>query len=231
MQTEEMLKVLNAIVHAKRSVGATYLSQELAVPQATVGRWLKDLEDVGYLEKISNRGRLLTSDGFEFYEKEKQSIQRKSTMEKFVGLIENASKVTLLEIIEIRKNLECLAVELTCRQITDEQLAALEALMLSYAVEVRHGGSASELDLELHLSIARYSGNDSLYKILRVLLTTDDAYNKFYSVSKDLENRSLCIQQHDEIISAIKKHDVEEAKEKMRIHLDKVKGDIEQYYA
>jgi len=229
MQKFDELELLDVIVKANCSIGASYLSKTLDVPQATIGRQLKKLEDAGYLEKDSNKGRRLTQAGYDFYEEQKQMEVRKKSMDKLVGLIEEPNKKNLLEIIEIRKRLEEMAVILTCKNITQEQIAELEAIMLAYSVEIRHGGSASELDLQLHLSIARFSGNNMLYRILKMLLTTDDAYVKYHSISKSLENRSLCVTQHDEIVSAIKQRDVTAACEKMTIHLNKVIKDTEQF--
>ncbi|MEL7610447.1 MAG: FCD domain-containing protein [Bacillota bacterium] len=229
MEQFDNLTLLSEIKQASGPVGASYLSEVLSVPQATIGRRLKLMEEEGYLEKVDNKGRRLTVQGMSYYEEKVQLANKKVSIDKLFGLMENVTKKTLLEIIEVRRTLEGLTVALACEKITDKQMSELDAIMLAYAIEARYGGSGSELDLKFHLSIAEYSGNYTLYQILKILLMTDDVYVKFFSMAKALEKGQICVTQHDEIMQAIKERDPVKAKLAMERHLDKVTVDIEQY--
>lgn len=225
----DIYEIMDLIVKSNRSIGAYYISQQLNISQATIGRRLKQMQSEGYLEKDSNRGRVLTEKGKAYYEKQKQSKQTLSEMNDLAGLICETEDKRLLEIVEIRKNLECMAVELACTNITEDQMKELDSIMLCYAVEVRHGGDASDLDLELHLKIAQYSGNESLCQIIKVLLTTNNAYSEFSLISYQLGYKTLSIKQHDAIVNAIKNRDCKEARAKMYEHLNQVCEEIKKH--
>lgn len=232
MREIDYINILEILAHAQKSVGAAYLSEASGIPQATVGRRLKELEDLGYLKKESNRGRSMTRKGFAFYEKEKQKQSARSNVDKFANLIINGQQRTLIEVVEIRKQLEAMAVRLACKNADDEMVKVLEDMLQQYTEAVLVGSvEVSDIDLKLHLQIAQYSGNSTLYRILKILLTTDDYFVKFHDMSEELENRSLCISQHREIVQAIKDRDADKAEQKIIDHMNKVRGDVERHYA
>lgn len=231
MSDRESYVILDRIYNAHKPVGATYLATELGIPQATIGRRLKFLENKGLIKGDGRRGRILTEIGLECYEKQSQLLATETDVSKLALLINNAPRKTLQEIVEIRRKLEGLAVTLACRNATESELKQLEELSGVYADSVTRGlPSSAKIDLGFHLLIAKISGNSTLYSLLRILLTMDDASVIFHAIAKQIESNLISIVQHHDLMKAICKRDEVEAVEKLNVHLDKVSKDINLRY-
>ena len=63
---QKSLTILKSVQDAGIPIGATYLSKELSIPPASIGRILTELEDEKLIEKVSNKGRVLTDKGRQF---------------------------------------------------------------------------------------------------------------------------------------------------------------------
>jgi len=225
---KEIIQILTAIKTAGVPVGATYLTTQLPIPPATIGRIMQKLEQEGMLIKVSNKGRQLTQKGNTYLEINGQRERKLETADKLINMIEGSSKERLLEILDIRKFLESRSAELAIANATEEQLKELDEIMLEYLVEMRHGGLGNEQDLRLHLKIAKISGNYTIYQILKLLLTSENAYTKFSSASmKDIKHTQL--EHHENIVNAIKMRNPEAAKTAMVRHMDQVIRDVELY--
>jgi GntR family transcriptional repressor for pyruvate dehydrogenase complex len=228
MKDDLKLLILNSIRESGVPVGAVYLSERLNIPSATVGRVLSSLENEGYIEKVSNKGRQLTDKGKSYLVDRKNWTHKINTASKLLNIVESISKERLLEILQVRQLLEDLTVELACKNATEHELQELDKIMLDYAYDLRYGGLGNEYDLQLHLKIAEISHNQTVHQILKLILTEKNAYTKFSSVADSLKNMQLI--QHDEIVQAVKARDVTRAKLAMSRHINKIIADVMQYY-
>lgn len=226
--TDFELDLLNFMKEEQSPVGATYLSEKLHKPPATIGRILYDLEQNGYLAKVSNKGRSITRTGANYLEQQSAMHSKFSTARKIISFVEDTSKEKLLEILVIRKQLEGKAIELACINATDEEIRNLDAIMLEHVYEIRRGGLGNQQDLALHLAIAKMSRNTTLYQVLKLLLTDENAYTKFSSVSSDITHCQL--KQHDKLVEAIQQRNSALAVSAMIEHLDQVTSDVQRYY-
>jgi len=218
--------ILSAIKDTEAPVGAMYLSQILALPQATVGRYLLKLEKEGYLKQVGNKGRVLTENGKKYLEDELVNQRREKTANNLISIVLGKEETHLEEVIAVRMLLEVYAVEQACLKATNEDLQKLDKIMLEYVREVRYGGSGDELDLQTHLTLAKISHNAVIYQILKIILTQDKAYVHFASASEKQGNILKCLEQHEAIVNAVKNRNIKAAKEAMQAHLDKVMNDI-----
>ena len=55
--------ILEKIAQLNTPVGASFLCSQIHASQASIGRELHNLEQRGLLEKVSNKGRILTEEG------------------------------------------------------------------------------------------------------------------------------------------------------------------------
>lgn len=225
---EKKKLVLETVRSAGLPVGASYLSQQLGLPPATIGRILTTLEEERLVTKVSNKGRILTEQGEMFLRQQDLVREREETAEELAELAAKSDKDTLLEVLQVRRLLETYSAEQACLHATEAQIEHLETLMLAHLHEIRNGGLGNEVDLEIHLAIAEASGVQTIYQILKLILVKDDAYTKFSFVSDQLKNAH--IKQHDAIIQAIRDRDPEQAKAAMDSHLRQIMGDVERYY-
>lgn len=220
------LEILREIKKAGIPVGAAFLSEKIVMPQSTIGRVLASLEADGLLEKISNKGRRLTAAGEAFLEEEGRRLQQLNDSQQLYYMSEHISKDGLVEILEVRKLLECKTAELACIESSDEEIAQLEEIMLGYVYEMNHGGLADFQDLEFHLKIAELSKNHFLYQILKMLLSEKHAYTKFALVVRSEGINFLY--QHEDIMQAIKNRNAKQAHLSMEHHLNHLLGKIRQ---
>lgn len=223
------MRILCAVKEASLPVGAAYLSKKMDIPQATIGRALYELEKRGLIEKVSNKGRQLTEDGRSFLEFHRDLEEKKSTVNHLILMVGNVSRERLLETLEIRMMIEPQAAALACRKASDEELKHLDLLILEHIYQMRHDGTGASQDLDFHLEIARLSGNETLYEILKLLLTKEGAYTRFNQAAK-LAGKGQ-IHGHDEIGKALWARDETLAREAMRKHLAQVIADVKEQEA
>lgn len=226
MNTFSQLELFEAIKEAQIPVGATYLSDVLKIPQATIGRALRKAEQEKFVEQVGNKGRRLTDKGFDYIDKQRVLQIKKTAARSLIDLSSTGSKERLLEVLHVRLILETDAVELACKNATENDFAELDKNLLEYIREIRYGGGAKEQDLKIHLMIAKISGNSVIWQILKLILTEDDAYTRFSLIADNLGNANICLDQHEEIVQAIKARDANGAKKAMEKHLTKVINDI-----
>lgn len=220
--------LLMEVKESNLPIGASYLSKKIGIPQATIGRMLTQLENEGLLEKISNKGRYLTNKGLLYLEKNNIIESKQKTADSLINSVEDISKERLLEILDVRKLLECRAIELACINSSDSELLELDNIMLQYICEVNQGGIGNKEDLALHLLIAKMSKNITIYQILELILTNNNAYTKFSCVADHVKNTQLM--QHSDIVNSLKKRDRNLSKIAMEQHLNQVISDLEKNY-
>lgn len=226
--TNREISILKSIQNVGIPVGASYLSRQLNIAPATIGRILTDLENQGFLSKVSNKGRVLTQSGTDFLQQEDLREQKAETAERLAVFVTEADKQTLLEVLQVRKLLEGYTARQACQNATEEELLEMERLMLEHLQEIRSGGVGSKTDFRIHLAIAKASKIETIYQILKLILSSDNAYAKFSYVSGHVKNTQ--IKQHDSIIQAIQERNPEKAEKAMETHLDQIMKDVEQYY-
>lgn len=228
IKTEYVEIILSEIKYSDFPLGAVFLSEKLNIPQASIGRVLAELEKKGLLEKVSNKGRQITPKGLEWLKEHQAHKTKIKSSQKLVSIVQEISKERLLEILDVRKLLEGCTVELACRNASAEDIDALEGILLDHKYAVRHNMRGSDEDLRLHLMIAKLSKNDTLYHLIELMLTGENAYDTFSAVADHITN--IQIQQHADLVAAIKKKDAVAAKKALNIHLDQVISDVKKYY-
>ena len=228
LKQEKATLILREIKDSKVPVGASFLSQKLSMPPATIGRILTQLEDEGLLQKFSNKGRQLTENGFTYLAEQDLRNAKFKTANKLIDLTESVSKDKLLEILEIRTLLEGLTVELACKNAKDEQFLELDRIIFENIYEINRGGLGNEQDLQLHLTIAKMSGNTTIYQILKLILTEKNVYTKLSSVADQVKTDQLS--QHSDIVENIKKRDPIEAKKAIQSHLKHVISNVNKHF-
>lgn len=220
-------ELLEAVKKAEIPVGAMYLSGILKVPQATVGRALRQMEEDGLLIQVGNKGRVLTDKGIAYIEKLETLYRKRLAASNLLDIVGSEKKEKLLDTLQARKILEVYTAVNASMRATRKDIEQLDANMLEYIRRIRHGGSGKEQDLNIHLLIAKIAGNSVVYQMVKMTLTDDDAYARFSSAADKMGNGNICINQHEAIIQAIKDHDSTKAGEAMGLHIDKVIRDVE----
>lgn len=221
MKTKQAIELLTLMRMSPIPVGATQLSEKTGIPSATVGRILARLEKEHKVEKVSNRGRQLTKSGEQYLETVTIHSSKMNVADQLICLIRENSLERMLEIQRTRRLLESYTVEIAAKEPTAEDINILEDILHDYIYEVKHGNPHSETDIRLHLHIAKMSGNAVIQQILMLILQGD---NRYYSQLSEAMKQSTAerIQQHRNIVEAIKEKNPKKAVAAMTTHLETI---------
>lgn len=130
------------------------------------------------------------------------------------------SEKSLRDVLEVRRSLEELAIELACQRMTEEDVELLEKTQMEFREAVEQGDAMgiAESDERYHDVIYYGTGNSRLVQILNNL--REQMYRYRLEYIKDADKRQVLLIEHEKIMKAIKSRRVAEAKEAMREHID-----------
>lgn len=130
------------------------------------------------------------------------------------------SEKSLRDVLEVRRSLEELAIELACQRMTDEQIQELETAQEAFRSAIHHGDSMNmaESDEHYHDLIYNGTGNTRLVQILNNL--REQMYRYRLEYIKDASKHQILLVEHDHILKAIKNRHVAEARTAIREHID-----------
>lgn len=223
------LMILREIRRNQGPVGAKVLSEALSIPQATVGRALAKLEAAELICPVSNKGRVLTDLGTRLLNQQNASNNKRRIAHELVDLSFSGDPEQLLEVMSIREMLEPNCARLAAQNATAEEIETLENYAFAHRYQLSQNLCANQEDLGFHLTIARISANQTLLKILELLLTDNNAYVEF-SKAGDADRESQ-ITAHFQVLDAIRNHDCDTAQRAMTAHLNKVIQDVCRVYS
>jgi GntR family transcriptional repressor for pyruvate dehydrogenase complex len=126
----------------------------------------------------------------------------------------------IFDFLEIRKLVEGWCAERAAHKATDEELAGMEEILDKMKQVAAKDKQWEELDLALHLSIAKATHNVIAAHIMEALKSNFRPFFKFTKSMPSSEKIDVLWQHHYEIYKAIKLRDPGTAKKKVIEHLD-----------
>lgn len=130
------------------------------------------------------------------------------------------SEKSLRDVLEVRRSLEELAIELACQRMTEEDLDQLEIMQERFKKAVSRGDAMTiaESDEAFHDVIYQGTGNDKLVQMLNNL--REQMYRYRLEYIKDEDKRQVLLVEHEHIVHALKNRNITEAKTAAREHID-----------
>lgn len=130
------------------------------------------------------------------------------------------SEQGLRDVLEVRRSLEELAIELACQRMTDDDILELKKTQEEFrrAVRTADAMTIAETDEHYHDIIYNGTGNSRLIQILYNL--REQMYRYRLEYIKDADKRQILVVEHDQILKAIQNRHVAEAKAAIREHID-----------
>lgn len=130
------------------------------------------------------------------------------------------SEKSLRDVLEVRRSLEELAIELACQRMAEDEVKLLEEAQLAFREAVNKGDAMAiaESDERYHDIIYYGTGNARLVQILNNL--REQMYRYRLEYIKDADKRQVLLVEHEKILRAVKGRHAAEAKEAMREHID-----------
>lgn len=210
-QIVEQIKMMLAEGNLKpgdRLPAERVLAENLNVSRASLREALSALHLLGLLEIKSGEGTYI-----------KQSDV--NSIIQPLALLLMIEKDTIFEILEVRKGLEVEAAGLAAVNATDDDFENLTAAINEMEIALKTSDLGEVADWDLHFAIARASRNSLL---VRLMNTISDTMRKTIKINREQlfkkkGNPQILFKQHLAVVEAIKKRDVELARQKMYEHL------------
>lgn len=130
------------------------------------------------------------------------------------------SEKSLRDVLEIRRALDALAIELCIERMTDEDIQNLADAQEAFrkSVDSNEAMVIAENDEHFHDVIYNSTNNPRLVQMLNNL--REQMYRYRLEYIKDSEKRQILVNEHDWILKAIRERNVAEAKTAIRQHVD-----------
>jgi GntR family transcriptional regulator, transcriptional repressor for pyruvate dehydrogenase complex len=210
-QVFEQLKDLifrRQIKPGERLMTERELAQELGVSRPTVREAINKLVAMHLLEHRQGQGTFVNSPN------------ASADKNPFAAVL-NGQDASLMDLLEVRLGLECNAVALAARRATEEEVRELEKSLQKMTVAVGEGNLGSDADITFHMAIAYATKNIVQIHIMKSLYDL-----LFYGIQENLQhlytepiNPDKVLQQHTDILNAIRQRDPDEAYAAMKRHI------------
>jgi GntR family transcriptional repressor for pyruvate dehydrogenase complex len=184
------------------------LAATLGVSRPTVRAAINKLVDRGLLEHRQGQGTFVTSP---------EPGQANNPLKAVIG----GHEATLIELLEVRRGLECNAASMAARRATGEDIRAMETALAEMLAEVDKGGTGVGEDTHFHMCLAYASKNPVQVQVMKNFydLLHFGIKENLAHLYEDPANIQAVMAQHAKIIKAIKEHDTQAAHEAMYLHI------------
>ncbi len=134
--------------------------------------------------------------------------------------VASISEKSMRDVLEVRRALEEVAVELACKRITPEQMEDLKRAYRVFAssIDSKDLISIAQKDEAFHEAIYHATQNQKLEQMINNL--REQMYRYRLEYIKDKDKRHILVEEHKQIMDALESHDVEAAKQAIRTHID-----------
>ena len=199
------------------------LSKEgLDVSTATVGRYLKDLDNENLTRKVGNRGRVLTELGRAKLTQIEWDVESNVVHKGVKDAVSGSEYSDLVDIYTVRVAIELGSVKLCCRNATKQEIQAIEDYVNEYESQVQKGNDFTDVSLDFHILLAKGTHNRFMEKLLAMLIFEQKKieYNLKYLPTRSCGK--LFAEQHRMIFNAIKEKNEALAVQIMKEHFNDI---------
>ena len=229
--------LLRTVADAGIPVGAGYLADTLqstgksTLSEATIGRYLRQFEQRGYLksEKYDgrSRGRAMSEAGLAYLRELEVSRQQAQMVQTTLELFTNSFGVQLKNVLAARQIIEPETAALAAANATSEDIARLRQIVDETAQLKSHGKSMAAKDAIFHIEVARATGNPVLEAVMRMIRADRDYSPELERMinASSVNNPS----DHLNIFLAIEERKPDKARRIMKQHIHKLIVKVEGY--
>jgi len=124
------------------------------------------------------------------------------------------------DVLEVRRAVDALCVELACERISDEELEHLRVACDEFAEQVKTKDvkKIAQADVALHNIIVEATGNQRLISLVNTL--SEQMYRYRFEYIKDFSQHESLIEEHRVIYESIVKKDKKTAADAAKLHID-----------
>jgi GntR family transcriptional regulator, transcriptional repressor for pyruvate dehydrogenase complex len=186
------------------------LTESFKVGRSSVREGLRMLESRGVIRSVGN-GTFVVA-------------ELRSPLNRSIALLLSLEEGNLRELYELRRMLEGEAAALAATRRSDEDLESMAAAVADMAQGLGDRDGYASADVRFHVAVAAATGNRvALHAMHAIRELLERALEQVYGIPGSAA-RSL--EEHREILGAIRAGDAEEARGRMRRHLTRVEQEI-----
>lgn len=185
------------------------LGESLGVSRTVVREALRTLKGLGVVEIANGKSPIVRRD--------LDASALGIYFSRALQVLENSAE----DLMDVRASLEGRAASLAARRRTPEQLARMSDLIVHMQTQLRQPSVYASLDTELHLEIARASGNLLLFQMIGSIRASLEAQSRQGMERRKTEASLQKVQDgHAELVALIGERDAEGAAKCMRAHME-----------
>ena len=142
------------------------------------------------------------------------------------AMVSQITEKNMSDVLEVRRALDILCVQLACERISPEGIAELKKAKEKFeeAIDGNDSRVIAQADVEFHNVIIHATGNDRLISLEDSLSLP--MYRYRYEYIKDISGHGNLVKEHRKIVGAIEKRNAEAAAEAAGEHIDNQKRSI-----
>ena len=217
-----IFEILALLDNSDYPIGAGYLknylyTKSLNVSEATAGRLLKEMDNLGYTVKEGNQGRKISPHGLTVLRDLQDKKWQGAWAEDYFDNYDITNKNYLIDLLIARRPVEIEAARIAAINATNADIEEMRSILDRYEEETRRGILSPCLDTQFHRKIALASKNQILVALLELLRKKQED-SVVFSIGRK-KSGNICNPEHRWILDAIERHDPELAILAMKRHL------------
>ena len=127
---------------------------------------------------------------------------------------------SLREVLEVRRALEELAIELACQRMSEEEVGNLQKTQEDFKKAIAEGDAMKIAETDEHYHDVIYEGTQNAKLIQMLNNLREQMYRYRLEYIKDEDKRKILVLEHEKILKTVRERKVAEAKEAVREHID-----------
>ncbi len=195
---------------------------------ATIGRNLKMLDDKGWTKPISNKGRILTSEGRSALDMLCNRIEKSMLSDEIVSSLEINNFDDLLNVLEARLIIEREAARLAASNATEEDFEKMQWTLDQHRMLLAKKLDDSRAGLDFHTLVVDAGKNRFLGAVQRLLAFEEHQIESRFE-SLGVRNHALeYIEDHQQLLNYLKARDADAACRFMDEHISCIIESVKQ---
>jgi GntR family transcriptional repressor for pyruvate dehydrogenase complex len=193
------------------------LAHMLGVGRSSLREAINILDTLGFIEIRKRKGIYVTS------------VSSHIMSDPLRHILEE-EKGRLVELYELRKDIELASTYMAAKRWIDADLAAIEKPLQRMEQDAHHARLTTSDDLRFHLAIAQASRNFLRVHVLKNIFDLSRDYIELVgqTLARNRSNITIILEQHTDLLRAIRNRDQEHARDIMDRHLTWVEDQWQQ---
>lgn len=225
LDVEKELVALTLLDGASSPVGAfrlveAFKEQGISMSEATAGRFLRQLDEKGFTETLTKRGRILTSYGYQRLDELRLRKKTSLYSEKVTRAARPQGRDDLIELLYFRRAIESQAAWLAAMRATEEEIKEIHHSAHAH-LHCAESDHRSETAQNFHVLVGKASHNRMISVMIELFYEPGYGSLSLLLDQSLAGNLTLIAQDHLQLAKVIAERNAQQAETIMREHFDK----------